>query len=133
MIKNEKQYQITKNLLKEFQDSLLEISQSNATQMDPVYKKIQEDSIKSQIHTFEGEIAEYETLRNGSAPFISVNSIANFYEILIKARISKGWTQADLAKRLEMKEQQIQRYEFGNYSTASLARIIEIASALEIR
>ncbi|MCE7885255.1 MAG: XRE family transcriptional regulator [Actinobacteria bacterium ATB1] len=50
----------------------------------------------------------------------------------IKARIARGWTQRDLAERLGVAEQQIQRYESTQYTSASLARLSDIAKALDI-
>lgn len=132
MIKNDKQYQVTKSRLKEFKDMLYDVLSNNEINVDPIYRKIEEDAVKSQITQFEKEIEEYEFLKNGEVNYIYVDSLPNFYEALIKARIVKGWTQAELAKHLELKEQQIQRYELCNYSTASIARINEVASALNI-
>ena len=42
-------------------------------------------------------------------------------------------SQEDLAQRLGLKEQQIQRYEATDYAAASLARVSEIAKALGIQ
>jgi HTH-type transcriptional regulator/antitoxin HipB len=50
---------------------------------------------------------------------------------LIRARIASGLSQKELAKRLGMPEQQIQRYEAKEYESVSLARIAEIAKALQ--
>ena len=50
--------------------------------------------------------------------------------VLIKARISQGLSQKDLAERIGLKEQQIQRYEATDYASASLSRIKEVANAL---
>jgi HTH-type transcriptional regulator / antitoxin HipB len=47
---------------------------------------------------------------------------------LIKARISTGMTQKELAAKIGVQEQQIQRYKENQY----LARLTEIARALEI-
>ena len=52
---------------------------------------------------------------------------------LIEARIASGMTQAELASRLELKEQQIQRYESSDYRSASLTRILEIATTLGVQ
>jgi transcriptional regulator with XRE-family HTH domain len=51
---------------------------------------------------------------------------------LIRARIARGLTQRDLAIKLGLKEQQIQRYEETDYASASLARINEVIRALDI-
>jgi len=132
MIKNDKQYQITKTLLTDFKKTLEEILNETDESIDPIYKKIEEDSVKGQIKVFEKEISDYEFLKQGEANFICVDSISNLHELLIKARILKGWTHAELARRLDLKEQQIQRYEFSNYSTASIARVNQVASVLDI-
>ena len=50
----------------------------------------------------------------------------------IKARIAQGLSQKDLAERLKLKEQQIQRYEATDYASASLNRIKEVVTALGI-
>jgi HTH-type transcriptional regulator / antitoxin HigA len=42
-------------------------------------------------------------------------------------------TQEDLAARLGLKPEQIQRYEATDYQTASLARLLEIARVLNLR
>jgi hypothetical protein len=40
--------------------------------------------------------------------------------------------QKDLAKKLALKEQQIQRYEASLYALASLTRLLEVARVLKI-
>lgn len=132
MIKNDKQLQISKKLLNEFNTTLYDILNHYEELIDPIYKKIEEDAIKSQINVFENEIKEYELLKEGNVSYIWVAPFVNLHEILIKARIIKGWSHAELANRLDLKEQQIQRYEFSNYSTASIARINQVAAALDI-
>ncbi|MFN0055014.1 MAG: helix-turn-helix domain-containing protein [Planctomycetales bacterium] len=51
---------------------------------------------------------------------------------LVKARIATGLSQRALAKRLGLKEQQIQRYEATDFQSASLSRLQEIVRALGI-
>lgn len=53
--------------------------------------------------------------------------------ILIVARISKGLSQRDLAWRLGVKEQQIQRYEADRYSSISLKNYRKIAALLGVK
>ena len=50
---------------------------------------------------------------------------------LIHARIASGLSQKELAERLGMPEQQIQRYEATDYESVSFARIMEIVEALQ--
>ena len=56
--------------------------------------------------------------------------VAELPTVLIKARIAQGLSQKDLAERIGLKEQQIQRYEATDYASASLNRIKEVVSAL---
>lgn len=54
-------------------------------------------------------------------------------ELLIVARITKGWTQKDLARALGLSEQAIQRYEADRYRSISLAGYMRVARALSLR
>jgi ribosome-binding protein aMBF1 (putative translation factor) len=60
-------------------------------------------------------------------------SLPELATALVKARISKGWTQRQLAEQLGVAEQQVQRYESTGYASASLARLGDIAAALGAR
>lgn len=51
-------------------------------------------------------------------------------ESLVDERKKLGLTQKELAERLGIKEQQIQRYEATRYQSASLKRIVEITEAM---
>lgn len=50
---------------------------------------------------------------------------------LIQRRKLNGWTQKQLAERLGLKEQQIQKYEKTRYQGVSLRRLVVIAATLE--
>lgn len=85
--------------------------------------------LDAQIQDLQTEIAEYEALIElAISPDLS--SIESLHLNLIRARIAKGLTQADLAECLGVAEQQIQRYEANEYAGASLTRLQEIARAL---
>lgn len=53
--------------------------------------------------------------------------------VLILARIAMGMSQAELAARLGMREQQIQRYEADRYKSISLSNYRRVASLLSVR
>lgn len=53
--------------------------------------------------------------------------------LLISARVTRGWKQKDLARRLFMPEQQVQRYEAERYRSISLAGLIRVARTLGVR
>ena len=78
------------------------------------------------------EIADYEHLRSGASTSFEASTLPGLADALIKARIARGWTQADLAALLGVAEQQIQRYEATRYAGASLARLGDITTALNV-
>jgi HTH-type transcriptional regulator/antitoxin HigA len=130
MIKNDKQNSITKQKLEEFNLALKELECQEG--VHPLMKKLQIDGVKSQIKDFENDIQEYEHLKKGDVKFLFANSLESFQLALIKTRIIKGLTQAELAAKVDLQEQQIQRYEACNYSTATITRLSMIAEALEM-
>jgi transcriptional regulator with XRE-family HTH domain len=76
------------------------------------------------------EIHEYLDVRAGTIATFEVSSLDDLADALVKARISAHLTQHEVAERLEIKEQMIQRYEAGGYENASLARIADVVDAL---
>ena len=130
MIKNDKQLTVTKKRLAEFQDAFNQVKAEIL--INPIVKKANMDALSSQIEVFEKEIEEYESLRTGQVSSIPISSVKSFPEALIKTRIARGWSQAILAEKLGVKEQQVQRDEASGYETASFARITEIVSILEL-
>ena len=85
--------------------------------------------IKSKISELKNQIKEYEKIQNTK----TINySLENLHSVLIKARVAKGWTHKQLAKKLNIDAQQIQRYEKSNYSSISLERAIDIFKAMDI-
>ncbi|WP_029889815.1 helix-turn-helix domain-containing protein [Polycyclovorans algicola] len=52
--------------------------------------------------------------------------------LLIVARIVRGWSQKELARKLGLKEQAIQRYEAERYRSISLSNLLRVARALSV-
>lgn len=127
MIKNLRQYNITKSKCNEFRRSLTELDNSQSDLMNQIMR----EAILSQIESFEKELKEYDDLRNQEIRIIS-GEVKKLPQMLIKARIAKGLTQEDLAELCGMKHQQIQRYEDSDYSSASFDKIFEIADVLSL-
>ena len=135
MIKNERQYRITKNQVDRFSqtlESLRRCSVEAREGLQPLIAKAQEEALRSQLSDLEEELREYESLKAGNFEIEYLNVVAELPAALIKARIAQGLSQKDLAERLRLKEQQIQRYEATDYASASLARIKEVVSALGV-
>ena len=134
MIKNERQYGITKNQAVRLSQTLATLRQrSGETEgVHPVIAKAREDAVRSQLADLEEQLREYESLKAGQFQWDSLKLVADLPSILIKARIAQGLSQKELAERIGLKEQQIQRYEATDYASANLARIKEVASAFGV-
>jgi ribosome-binding protein aMBF1 (putative translation factor) len=134
MIKNERQYRITKAMAARFQNNLTDLKQRPDADggVHPLIAKAREEALTSQLADLENELHEYESLKAGKFRLDSLKVVADLPSVLIKARIAQGLSQKELAERIGLKEQQIQRYEATDYASANLARIQEVASAFNV-
>ena len=134
MIKNERQYKITRAQANRFSQALLELEREVAGSSDihPLLLKARKEAIQSQLADLEDDLHEYEALRAGNFEFNQLKTVAGLPRLLIGARIAAGLSQRDLANRLGLKEQQIQRYEASDYASASLTRIRNVVAALGV-
>jgi Predicted transcription factor, homolog of eukaryotic MBF1 len=133
MIKNERQYRSAKSQAERLAETLkiLEHRRGHDVTSDPLLDA-QVSAVRGERRILRSQIAEYESLVTGQRPFLQLRALSDLPRVLIEARIASGMTQADLAARLGLKEQQIQRYEATDYSGTSIGRLAEIAAALEI-
>ncbi|HEY3412961.1 MAG TPA: helix-turn-helix transcriptional regulator [Armatimonadota bacterium] len=132
MIKNEHQRRITQTWVKRFAASLEALHASRSDQAEPWVAQLNEDALRSQLASLQGELAEYDALRSGRRKVLSAESFDDLPAILIQARIAKGLTQEELASRVGLKKQQIQKYEASDYAMVSMERVQAIINALEI-
>lgn len=130
MIYSDKQYVVSEGELGKLRDALAAAQSKDAEQA--WIRDIQTDAIKSQIATLEAELSHYELLKAGEITFAKAHSLENLPSVLVHARIAAGMSQTDLAERLGLKAQQIQRYEASDYSGASLDRLIDVCDALNV-
>lgn len=134
MITNERQYKITKSQLTLFQEAISSFDLKNKTQLigSEILALAELESLKSEVEILKNQIHEYETLRDGTKSSITTSSLSELPQVLIKARIVQNLSQKELANLLNLKEQQIQRYEAEEYHSASLKRLMEVAEALNL-
>lgn len=130
MIQNEHQYKITQTKLRDLEQSCLNLD-SNQDNLSERLLRAEKKGIQVLIDRLSSEIAEYDHLKQRKTA-IEVASIDELAIGLIKARIALGMTQKELAAKIGVQEQQIQRYEENQYASASLTRLTEISHALEI-
>lgn len=131
MIYTDKQYSVSGAQLAKLQDAL---ASAKARASDQAWLKQAEiDGLKSQIADIEADLTEYDRLKSGQVSFSKTYALEELPRVLVQARIASGMSQTDLAERLGMKPQQVQRYEATNYMGASLGRLIEISKALGVK
>jgi ribosome-binding protein aMBF1 (putative translation factor) len=132
MIKNEREYRITKAQAKKFEQALAQLPKKRLIEkgVHPRLAKAQKDALQSQLDSLTKQIRDYERLRRRGGKALDVGTIEKLPQSLIRARIAAGLTQKELAARIGIKEQQIQRYEATNYASASLARVLQVARIL---
>jgi ribosome-binding protein aMBF1 (putative translation factor) len=133
MIKNERQYRITKAQAERFERTISDVTSKPHPNLHPALRKAEVAGLKSQLEDLRSEIQEYETLRSGKRRMIALDSIEELPKTLIQARIAAGLSQEELAAKLGLKPQQIQRYEATNYQSASLERVNEIVRVLGVK
>lgn len=131
MIKNERQYRITKAQIADLEQALAELT---AQPEGPAQlQRAEEEALRSQIADLHVQVEEYEALSTGERSVLTLDSFEELPRALIQARIAAGLSQKDLADRLGLKEQQIQRYEATDYASASLERVQEVIRALGVQ
>jgi HTH-type transcriptional regulator/antitoxin HigA len=91
------------------------------------------EAAQSQLNDLVAEVAGYERLREGQLTAITAESIVELAPALIKARIMRNWTPKELADKLAVAEQQVQRYEATQYRGVSVERLQAGADALKLR
>jgi Zn-dependent peptidase ImmA (M78 family)/ribosome-binding protein aMBF1 (putative translation factor) len=134
MIKNQLQYKVTISQKKKFEEAILRAQQTKEVPegTHPLMWKAQIDALKSQYETLNRQVKEYEYLISGQVKNIEIETLEDFPIGLIKARIVKGLTQKELAEIIEVKPQQIQRWEDEEYYKAKFDQLIKIANALGV-
>ncbi len=135
MITNDRQYKIINTQIENFQEALDQYD-PNSLEYKDIHPKIieaQKDAIRYKLNVLLREVQEYKDLKEGRTVIAEVKSLSELPLVLIKARIANGFTQAELAEALGLKEQQIQKYESDKYETASLKTLLKISEILKLK
>ena len=132
MIANERQYKITNSQMQKLKVAISAFDLKDTTSRvgSPVLAKAELDALRSEYENLFSQLQEYEVLKSGTVGIFKASSLGELPTILIKARIARGLSQRELAELLNVKEQQIQRYEAEEYASASLSRLSEVANKL---
>src|SRR6185503_17123393 len=87
----------------------------------------------SQVGVLRQQLQEYETERSAPAARLPLSSLDDLPEILIRSRISAHMTQKELATRLNLKEQQVQRWEQTRYKGVAWERLQDVLTVLDVQ
>ena len=124
MIRNDKEYKHSKEQLSELEAELHKLSSlRRSTGRDEVASAVI-DALRMQKEDLERGISEYEDLKEGRLLSFGAEDLDSLGELVTKARIARGLTQAELGELLGMTQQQVQRYERDGWQKISLWRLV---------
>lgn len=130
MIRNDKEYRHSKERLSEIEAELQGLSPAHrSVELDEVTSAVT-DALRMQIEDIEREVTEYEDLKEGRLLSFGADDLDSVGELITKARIARGFTQAELGELLGMTQQQVARYERDGWQKISLWRLAEAAGTL---
>lgn len=132
MIKNDRQYRIIKARAERLERLAKDLKEKLRVEGDSARTELELRAVQSEFAQMSSDLDEYDRLKSGQIDVGSVASLDDIPRLLIRARIARNLTQAELAERLGLKEQQIQRYEATDYESANLVRLGQVADALEV-
>jgi len=134
MIKNEREYGITTRAIERFEKALTALRRDldTGSHDDQRWRRIHETAMVSEVGTLRQQLAEFDELRSGESRRLPLAVVSDIPAALVKARIAAGLSQAELAARLDLTEEQLQRHEAQDYRTVSVGDLLRIARILGI-
>lgn len=95
------------------------------------------DAIRRSLVAERQELIEsleaYRMAQGGDVTGLKARAGNDLGALLVAARVAKGWKQKELARRLFLPEQQVQRYEAERYRSISLSGLQRVARTLGIK
>ena len=134
MIRTQRQYAITNARVEEMERGLREYKLRGGRDLEPGMRQLTIDSMRALCDEWREDLAAYDALRNeGGRREFALHALEELPDALVQARIAAGLTQRQLAERLGLKPQQIQRYEATSYRGVAWDTAARIAQALGLR
>jgi len=90
-------------------------------------------SLKAERRELIDSLEAYRAAQAGDVEALKSRAGNDVGALLVAARVAKGWKQKELARRLFLPEQQVQRYEAERYRSISLSGLQRVARTLGIR
>jgi HTH-type transcriptional regulator/antitoxin HigA len=130
VIRNDREYRHSKERLSELEVESKELLLVHRSGRRGEVTSAVIDALRMQIEDLEREISEYEDLKEGRLLSFGADNLDSLGELITKARIACGLTQAELGELLGMTQQQVARYERDGWQKISVWRLAEAADAL---
>jgi ribosome-binding protein aMBF1 (putative translation factor) len=91
------------------------------------------DQAREQANDLRRQLQEYESVAGSKTMTLQVRSLSDLPTALVHARLASGLTQEELAQRIGVSQQQVQRDEQTGYARASLERLQRVWDVLGAR
>ncbi len=129
MIKNEKQYKISKKLLTELDEKIANAQQGvNGDEK----KQVIVNSLARFRDQVEDEIKTYETLKSPNTTKLKERSLTDLPILITEFKIANNLTHKEFSKTLGLKEQQLQRYEAEGFKTVSFQNLVKFLDLMKL-
>lgn len=131
MITNQREYRITRSWIARFEKELIaNETRELGAEEHPDMREVVHAAITSEMETLRRQIDHYDKLRDGRITSREITSLRELPIALIEGRIAARLTQRQVAERIGVAEQQIQRWESNEYNGVGLDRLQSVADAL---
>lgn len=131
MIKNDRQYEYTKRKLREFEEDLKAIRKKYSSDKNKV--GLLSQGYVEHIAQLKVEIEEYEKMKKVPLPkILRVHNLDEISRQIVRLRLARGLTQAELAIRIGCKQSDISRLEREDYHGYTIGQLKKIAASLNV-
>ncbi len=129
ILKNDRQYEYTKKKLYEFEQALKKVGKKYANDTDKL--TLFSHGYVEHITQLKHQIAEYKKMKKSPLPkILRARDAAEISRQLVRLRIAKGFTQAQLAARTDCKQADISRLEQEDYQGYTVNLLRKVAATL---
>lgn len=130
MIKNDRQLKITKQRLNELKEGLERIGKKYSS--DKKKCEFLSKGYLLHIEQLKNEITEYEKMKKSPLPkVLRAHDLDEISRQLVRLRLARGLTQAELAARIGCKQADVSRLEREDYQGYTIGQLKKIAANLD--
>lgn len=130
MIKGERECAVARLWVKRFESTMANIDERLERDGPDWMLEARRSGLQGKTDDLRLDVAEYEALASGKVPPADAGNLEELPDALIKRRIGLGMTRRELAERMGVREEEVERYELTDYESAGYARLMEAHAAL---